>query len=241
MAESTAKKSKSAPKKPVPKIVKSKTTTKANTSSNKSITEQLKLSSKKRSAIMNVKRWLALSLVVNILLGVYVLTTLSDPVKYSDATSGFTISIPAGWVRDDALEAFREIKGSSKSPTAEIYAYGQRNTTTGFYTLEESERNVTLDQVTEQINSGSNVFVLGTIGLSDAKYEASRGQQSDGSDLIRSNFTAKDANGDDVKGQHLLVVAKSGGAYSVVAFAKADAWDNLSADITKVMDTFYAP
>jgi hypothetical protein len=187
-------------------------------------------------ANFDLRQRLGLSVLVNVLLIVLTLTLISNPTSYTDATTGYTVGIPAGWVRSDKNDLFRAIRNTG---SGEIYVYGQRGATTGFYELKEEERNQTLDQVTEQINGGSNQFIPATIGMSDFQNTAER-IQVDGVEMIRTNFTAKIGEDRQVTGQNLLMVAKNGGFYSIVGFADSSEWAEVEADIVKAIENFTA-
>jgi len=188
-----------------------------------------------------IKKWLAFSVVVNILLLIALLFQISNPTSFTDASSGYTVDIPGGWVRSDRFEVFRATKGASGDPRAQLFAYGQRNATLGFYESPKEDRDSTLDQVTQQINDGQNQFILARFELAEMAFTANRGQKEDGTEFIRSQFTAKDAEGQSIQGEHLLLISKGGGVYSIVGFSDADAWPQVESEITQAVTGFGAP
>ena len=219
---------------------KKKTTTKS--ASKKSTKDSALSGLKKRLSSLNKRRtWLAASLILNALLVVGLLLSVSNPTSFTDASSGYTINIPAVWARQDEHEVFRITKGAVEDPRAQIFAYGQRNATLGFYDSPKEDRDATLDQVTQQINEGQNQFILPRFELSDYQFTAQRGQRSDGTEYIQSHFTAVNAAGEQVEGEHLLLITMGGGVYSLVAFADASYWPQISGQIAEVMSAFTAP
>lgn len=195
----------------------------------------------KLTALKNQKAWFTLSLLLNAILIVGLLFSISNPTTFTDASSGYSIDIPAGWARQDKFDVFRLTEGASERPKAEIFAYGQRNATLGFYDSPEEDRNTTLDLVTEQINGGQNQFILPSIGLSDYDFDAERGQRDDGTEYILSGFTAIDAEGQPVQGRHMLLITRGGGIYTVMGYADADHWTKVESEVEEVISTFTAP
>ncbi|HEX9679168.1 MAG TPA: hypothetical protein VGA08_00920 [Candidatus Saccharimonadales bacterium] len=190
---------------------------------------------------IGLRQWLILSVIANLLLAVGILNLVSNPAKYTDASAGYTVQIPAGWHRSDDRQAFRAVMGPGDNPNAELFAYGQRSSASGFYDLPEADRNNTLDQVTTQINGGQNQFVISTIRLNDTQYMAERGQKADGTEFIRSSFTATNDDGTDILGEHLLLITKSGGVYSIVGLAEAAVWDDVKNQVADAVTNFTAP
>ena len=181
------------------------------------------------------------SVVLNVLLLIALLFSISNPTSFTDASSGYTVEIPAGWTRQDEFEVFRITKGGTDNPEARIYVYGQRNATLGFYDSSKEDRDSILDQVTDQINQGQNQFILSRFNLTDYSFTAKRGQKPDGTEYIQTHFTANDSDGQAVEGEHLLIISKAGGIYSVVGYADANYWSQVSDQVAETMSSFTAP
>lgn len=188
-----------------------------------------------------LRSWLIVSVVLNALLAAGLLLTVSNPTNFTDASAGFSVDIPAGWTRNDEYEVFRATQGNLDDPEAQIFAYGQRNATLGFYDTPKEERDSTLDVVTNQISEGQNQFILSRFELSEFKFTPQRGQKADGTEFIRTHFTAVDNEGQPVEGEHLLLISQGGGVYSIVGFADAAYWPEVSAAINDTVNSFTAP
>lgn len=203
-------------------------------------TKSKKKSKAKLTSTQLLGRWLVVSLVINLALGVLVLLAHSNPLKYTDATGGYTVSIPAGWVRDDtAGGVFRAKKGNSA-----IYSYGQRGLASNFASLPRSEQDSILDDLVNQTNAGSNQFI-GVVSA-DMKVDSSaltyhaerRPQDKDGNTLVRISFTGEDLSGTAIQGDELLLITKSGGVYNLIAVAPQSQWDSVKADIEEAISSY---
>lgn len=184
---------------------------------------------------LGLRQWLNLSVAANVILAIVALGLVSNPTTYSDASTGYSVKIPSGWVRSDKYSLFRAIQSGG---SGEFYVYGQRNATAGFYDMSQEERDATLTQVADGLNNGdSNQFIPSTLGLSGYKNTTER-VLIDEAEAIKTTFTAKLNDASDVEGTHILIIPRNGSFYSVVVFANTDDWSDVKPAAEKALDDF---
>lgn len=183
-----------------------------------------------------------LIIIVGVLFGLLIRAYQSD--NYVDATAGYRVKLPRGWQRIDTEEgALSVVQGDALDPNASIYVYGQRFATTGFYETPEDEKTAIFDPIIEQINGGTDQFILPSIGLSGATYKAERkqhtGTSSETIDIAIEG--ASGADGQKLRGRHLVVIGRNGGIYNIVALADDDKWDRFAPRVQQFINDFSLP